>query len=163
MHVNPKLVIAEWETHPYHRQENTDGAECSLDWCDTGYFLREIEGLDGHIQRRDSTVPPVLSRGLRNHSRGSWERTVWQVGWEKDLIQVGGHFVMRHHANSRDGSIRAMDRRSHASRDYIDSDVLCIARDCLLNHSPVVHATIEERCQRVSTVGFAWPAWGGEG
>ena len=72
MHVNLGGLVAEdEETYPYHHEEDTDGTENSLGWGDTCDLLREIQALDGHIQRRDGPVSPLRSLGLGLHGRGS--------------------------------------------------------------------------------------------
>jgi hypothetical protein len=67
--VNPKLIVAEnEETHPYHRQEGTDGAKSDLSWCDTNDVPRKIDGDDGCIQRGESAISsPRRSLGMCVH------------------------------------------------------------------------------------------------
>lgn len=50
--MNPELIVAELEeTYLEHRQKGADGAKHGLGWQDTTHILREIQGVDGHIQR----------------------------------------------------------------------------------------------------------------
>ena len=65
----------EEETHLEHCEENADGAKNSFGWCNTRDLLREIHGLDGHIQRGETTTPPLRSLGLGIHDpRSTWRR-----------------------------------------------------------------------------------------
>ena len=59
-----------------HRQEHTDRAEYGPRWCHARDFLREIQGLDGHIQQRESTVLPLRSLGLWIHREAVWHAAV---------------------------------------------------------------------------------------
>ena len=47
------------EAHSDHFQEKTDGAKNGLDKCDTLDFLCEVQGSDGRVQYRDSTIPSL--------------------------------------------------------------------------------------------------------
>jgi len=44
-------LIAEEEAYLDHCEEDTSGTKNSLGWCDTRDLLREIQAVDGHIQR----------------------------------------------------------------------------------------------------------------
>jgi len=58
-----QLIAGEKGTHSDHHKEDTDGAKNCLGWGDTRDLLREIRGLDGHVQRGENTAP--LLRSLR--------------------------------------------------------------------------------------------------
>ena len=57
------------ETHPYHYEENTDGAKNGLSWCVARDFLHETEDFDETIQRRDDALLFLGLLGLGFHSR----------------------------------------------------------------------------------------------
>jgi hypothetical protein len=57
------------EIHSDHNENSTDGTKNGLGWCRARDLLREIHGLDGHIQQRESTVPSSL--GIFIHGRKS--------------------------------------------------------------------------------------------
>jgi len=61
------------ETYPDHHEEDTDGTKNNLGWGEACDLLREIQAIDGHIQRRDGPVPPLRSLGLGLHGRGTRE------------------------------------------------------------------------------------------
>jgi len=44
-------LIAEEETYPDHCEEDAGGTKNSLGWRDTRDLLREIQAIDGDIQR----------------------------------------------------------------------------------------------------------------
>jgi len=74
MNMGCAVVEAE-ETHSERCDEGADGAKNSLGWRDTRDLLCEVHGLDGHIQRGESPVPPVRSLGLGFHgSESPWRR-----------------------------------------------------------------------------------------
>ena len=50
-----------------HCEKDANGAEDSLGWCDAGEFLREIQGIYGHIQRGGDTLLPLRSLGIFCH------------------------------------------------------------------------------------------------
>ena len=52
-------------------EDSDDGAKNILSWGNTRDFLRVIQGLDGGIERRDSTLPPLRLLGLNFHDRDS--------------------------------------------------------------------------------------------
>jgi hypothetical protein len=59
MRVSLKPVVAGCEeAYPNHCQEGTNGAKRGLCWCNVNDVLRKIQGINGHIQRRGSTIPP---------------------------------------------------------------------------------------------------------
>ena len=45
------LIAEEGETHLDHREEDTCGTKNRPGWCDVRELLREIQTLDGDIQR----------------------------------------------------------------------------------------------------------------
>jgi hypothetical protein len=55
------------ETHSDHNEDSTDGTKYGLGWCRARDLLREIHGLDGHVQQRESAVPTSL--GIFIHGR----------------------------------------------------------------------------------------------
>ena len=57
--------------YPDHRQEGADGAKRGLSWWDARNILRKIQGIDGHIQGGENTVPPLRSLGSRIHGQKS--------------------------------------------------------------------------------------------
>ena len=61
------LITGEKGTHSDHREEDADGSEDRLRWSDTGDLLRQIRGVDGHVQRGDNTAPPLRSLGVGIH------------------------------------------------------------------------------------------------
>jgi hypothetical protein len=69
MRVNPQLVTQWEETYSDHCQEGTDGTKRGLSWCDVDDVLREIYGVDGHIQRGESAIPPLRSLRTCMHGR----------------------------------------------------------------------------------------------
>ena len=64
-------LMVEEESYPDHCEEDTDGSENCIDGCGVRDLLREIESFDGHIQRGESTVPPLLLLGLGIHGAKS--------------------------------------------------------------------------------------------
>jgi len=43
-------------THLDHNEKGADGTKNGLGWCDARYFLREIQDVDGHVQRGDDII-----------------------------------------------------------------------------------------------------------
>jgi len=43
-------MAKEEKTHLDHGEKDANGAKSGLGWCDAREFLREIEGVDGHVQ-----------------------------------------------------------------------------------------------------------------
>ena len=63
------------EAHPDRCENTADGGKNTLSWGNTGDFLRVIQGLDAHIQRRDSTLSSLRSLEPGVHSWNSrWPR-----------------------------------------------------------------------------------------
>jgi len=67
--MNLEYLIAEEDTYPDHGEKSTNGAKRSPGRRDVRDLLREIQGLDGHIQRGDDTV--LTSPSSRVVSHGS--------------------------------------------------------------------------------------------
>jgi len=70
--VNPgHPIAAEEETYLDHGEKDADGVKNGLGWCDARGLLREIQPIDGHIQRGEGVVPPLRSFGLFRHGRNT--------------------------------------------------------------------------------------------
>ena len=87
--MNLECLIAEVEkeTHLDHREKDADGAKNGLGWCDTRDLLREIQGIDGHVQCGEDTVLRLWSLGSGFHvveTRGGCEKAVRCGGYEED-------------------------------------------------------------------------------
>ena len=52
------LIAEEKETYPGRGEKDGDGAKTDL-CCVVRGLLRDIEAIDGHIQRGENTVPPL--------------------------------------------------------------------------------------------------------
>ena len=65
------LVVEEEEMYPDHCEEDTDGPKNGLCWRYARDLLREIDGVDCHVQRGDNAVSPLRSLGLVFHSAKS--------------------------------------------------------------------------------------------
>ena len=77
LRVRLEQLIVGAETSSDHREENADGAENRLGWGDARDLLREIHGLDGHVQRGEGAFTPLLSLGPGIHdSKARHEKTM---------------------------------------------------------------------------------------
>jgi len=56
-------------TYSDYREEDANGVESCFNWGDTRDILRVIHGLDGHVQRGESVVPPLRPFGIDIHSQ----------------------------------------------------------------------------------------------
>jgi len=97
--VNPENLIAgEGETYPDHCEKSANGAKSSFGWCDARDLLREIQDLDGHIQRGEDVVLTFLLLRIvihrfevdvvRGHAAVGRRR-----GGARASIEMGGHFI----------------------------------------------------------------------
>ena len=59
--------VGQKETHSVGGEQNGGRAERSLCWYDVRGLLREIEGIDGYIQRGEGTILSLWSLGLGSH------------------------------------------------------------------------------------------------
>ena len=64
-----RLITEEESAYLDHREKDADGSKSGLGWCDARDLLREIQGVDGHVEQGESTVPPLRSLGFDCHGR----------------------------------------------------------------------------------------------
>ena len=57
------------ETYSDLSEQNAGKTECSFCWRDARGLLREIEDIDGYVQRGESTILSFLLLGLGGHGR----------------------------------------------------------------------------------------------
>ena len=70
--VNPGyLIAAEEETYPDRGEKDADGAKNACGWYDGRELLREIQPIDGHIQRGENTALSRWSFGFVCHGRNT--------------------------------------------------------------------------------------------
>ena len=66
--VSPHCIVAQQkETYPDHCEDNADGAEDGLRWCDARETFRDIQALDDHVQRGEDIFSTFRSFGFCVH------------------------------------------------------------------------------------------------
>ena len=70
MHIGPQRSRMDKKgTYSYHSENDADRTTNGLGWCDAQNFLREVQGLDGGIERGDGIFFTFLSLRVFIHSR----------------------------------------------------------------------------------------------
>ena len=94
------LIVGEKETYPNRGEEVTDGAKNSLGWYYTREIPRDVQGINGRIQRGENAVLSFRSLGFGCHCRNArwfggsdaryrfWESTQFLMGTSGNLVIV---------------------------------------------------------------------------
>ena len=75
-------ITGKERTHPDHGEKDGDGTKGGLRWGDARDLLREIEGIDCHVQCREDSALALRSLGFVGHGQNArWSQESSEMWW----------------------------------------------------------------------------------